>query len=75
MSTTLRSGSACPSCKTGRLVRIVYGLPGLDLRHDAEAGAVALGGCVVRGNDPELQCLGCLERFMRNGDWVLFHER
>ena len=41
----------------------------------AEAGAVALGGCVVRGNDPELQCLGCLERFMRNGDWVLFHER
>ena len=43
MSTKLRSGSACPSCNTGRLVPIVYGLPGLDLRHDAEAGAVALG--------------------------------
>jgi hypothetical protein len=35
---------------------------------------VSIGGCVVRGNDPELECLACKEKFMRDGEWVLAHE-
>ena len=75
MSKTLRKGSTCPTCKRAKLVPIVYGLPGIELRQDSENGRVALGGCVVTGNDPELECLGCEAQFMRDGAWVLTSER
>ena len=74
MSTTLRKGSPCPLCTKGKLVPIIYGLPTSDLARDAEFGMVSIGGCVVRGNDPELECLACKEKFMRDGEWVLAHE-
>ena len=32
MSTTLRKGSTCPICTKAKLVPIVYGLPGMELR-------------------------------------------
>jgi len=74
MSGTLRKGSTCPTCTKAKLVPIVYGLPGVELRRDSEMGLVSLGGCVVRGNDPELECLGCEAKFMRDGEWVLINE-
>jgi hypothetical protein len=75
MSTTLRKGSTCPACTKAKLVPIVYGLPGMELQRDSENGLVSLGGCVVTGNDPELECLGCEEKFMRDGERVLINER
>jgi len=75
MSTTLRKGSTCPTCKKATLVSIVHGLPTGDTVQEAELGMISIGGCVVRGNDPELECLGCNEKFMRNGEWVLTYER
>lgn len=56
MSGTLRKGSTCPTCTKAKLVPIVYGLPGMELRRDSEMGLVSLGCCVVRDNDPELCC-------------------
>jgi hypothetical protein len=47
----------------------------MELRRDSEMGLVSLGGCVVRGNDPELECLSCEAKFMRDGEWVLMNER
>jgi hypothetical protein len=38
-------------------------------------GLVSLGGCVVRGNDPELECISCEAKFMRDGERVLINER
>ncbi len=75
MSGTLRKGSTCPTCKKAKLVPIVYGLPGMELRRDSEMGLVSLGGCVGTGDDPELECLSCEARFMRDGEWVLINER
>ena len=75
MSKTLRKGSTCPICQKAKLVPIVYGLPGTELLQDSENGLVSLGGCVVTGNDPELECLGCEAKFMRDGEWVLINER
>jgi hypothetical protein len=75
MSTKLRKGSTCPTCKKAKLVPIVYGLPGTELLQDSENGLVALGGCVVTGNDPELECLGCEAKFMRDGECVVINER
>jgi hypothetical protein len=75
MSKTLRKGSTCPTCKKAKLVSIVYGLPTSDIGDREAALEIVLGGCVVTGNDPELECLGCEARFMRDGEWVLINER
>ena len=56
MSGTLHKGSTCPICTKGKLVPIVYGLSGMELRRDSDISLVSLGGCVVTGNDPELCC-------------------
>ena len=74
MSGTLRKGSTCPICTKAKLVPIVYGLPGMELRRDSEMGLVSLGGCVVTGSDPELECLGCEARFMRDGELMAANE-
>ena len=50
------------------------GLPGVELRRDSEMGLVSLGGCVTTGSDPELECLGCEAKLMRDGEWVLINE-
>jgi DNA-directed RNA polymerase subunit RPC12/RpoP len=75
-SKTLRKGSTCPRCNSGKLVPIVYGLPGRELMEQSERGEVELGGCVVtqvidhngiRTSDPELHCPACSSKFYRSG--------
>ncbi len=53
----------CPSCGASKVLRIVYGLPGLELAEDAQRGKVALGGCVITGEDPEWRCAKCGREF------------
>jgi hypothetical protein len=74
MSTPLRNGSTCPTCTKATLVPIQYGLPGPEMRQDFEMGLIELGGCCVTDNDPELACLNCEARFMRDGELVAAHE-
>jgi hypothetical protein len=73
----LRKGSKCPSCKNGKLIPIVYGLPGRELVEQSGRGEIELGGCVVssevfnpeRGlisGDSELSCPKCEGRFFRD---------
>jgi hypothetical protein len=73
---TLRKGSNCPTCKAGKLIPIVYGLPGRELMEQSDRGEIELGGCVVtqiidhngiRTNDPELHCPTCRSKFFRSG--------
>jgi hypothetical protein len=45
------------------------------MRRDFEMGVIQLGGCCVTDNDPELECLGCAARFMRDGELVATNER
>jgi len=72
----LRKGSNCPACKAGKLIPIVYGLPGRELMEQSDRGEIELGGCVVsqiidfngiRSNDPELHCPTCSSKFFRSG--------
>jgi hypothetical protein len=37
----------------------LYGLPGEELRREAEEEKVALGGCCVTNNDPSHVCNDC----------------
>ncbi len=75
MNGRLRKGSTCPACAKAKLVPIAYGFPMGKTVQDSELGILSIGGCVVTGNDPELECRGCKEKFMRNGEWVLINER
>jgi hypothetical protein len=41
------------------MLRIVFGYPMPDAFAAAERGEIALGGCVVSGEDPTHRCAGC----------------
>ena len=75
MSTTLRKGSTCPTCKKAKLVPLIFGLPGMDLVEQEARGEIVLGGCVSSEFPPELQCLGCSAQFYRKSEGVLLRER
>ena len=72
----LRKGSKCPTCKTGKLISIVYGMPSRELMQQSELGEIELGGCSVTvvhdselgliSGDPELYCPKCEGRFFRD---------
>jgi hypothetical protein len=48
----------CPECG-GKGLRIVYGLPSLELAEAADRGEVVLGGCVVGDENPNRHCVQC----------------
>ncbi len=75
MSTTLRKGSTCPTCKKAKLVPLIFGLPGMDLVEQESRHEIVLGGCVSSEFPPELECLGCAARFKRDGELVVADER
>ena len=72
----LRKGSNCPTCKVGKLIPIVYGMPEGELIEQSERGEVELGGCSVTevhdselgfiSGDPELYCPKCEGRCFRD---------
>ena len=77
IQSAFRKGSKCPTCKVGKLIPIVYGMPGRELMEQSGRGEIELGGCVVssevfdpeRGfisGDPELYCPKCEGRFFRD---------
>jgi len=53
----------CPICGALAVVPIVYGLPPKSLAERARRGEILLGGCVVRGNDPQWGCRACGAKF------------
>ena len=59
MSKPFNIRSKCPSCGERSLVNLVYGFPGDVLWGEAEAGKVALGGCVITGDDARYRCQNC----------------
>jgi len=56
---------ACPLCAAVEVIPIVRGFPSVELFERAEAGEVALGGCVIGQDDPEWHCKSCGKDFGR----------
>lgn len=56
----------CPNCG-GKLLKIVYGMPPLEIMEQAKRGEVFLGGCCVFGdNDPEYHCNTCRRSYIKD---------
>lgn len=55
----VKKNRGCPSCKSGQVVPIVYGLPGVELAKQAEEGLIGLGGCCVDDDNPGWMCKAC----------------
>ncbi len=54
---------SCPKCATTNPVEIVYGMPSDEMQQAAAEGHIALGGCVISGDDPAFICRNCGEQF------------
>jgi hypothetical protein len=52
-------GRVCPGCGREDSVPLLWGLPDGDTMRLAERGQVALGGCMVMGEDPAFSCRSC----------------
>jgi len=51
----LLDSSRCKQCGSP-IIPIVYGYPSGSMFRDAALGKIALGGCVITGNDPQWTC-------------------
>lgn len=49
----------CSKCNNSSMVEIIYGYPTEEAFKDAEAGKVALGGCIIFDDGPIKRCLEC----------------
>ncbi len=59
-----RPPTGCPECGSADRVPIFYGYPSAALFEARRRGEVALGGCVITGDDePARQCGGCGTRY------------
>ncbi len=54
----MTEGSDCPQCGS-RGLPLVYGDPTPEMREEAQAGRVALGGCALDGGAPRWTCRSC----------------
>jgi hypothetical protein len=56
-----RKPRKCPTCSSGPVARILYGMPAFseDLNRELGEGKITLGGCVVSDEDPDWECTAC----------------
>ncbi len=52
-------GRVCPQCGREDSVPLLWGMPALEDMRLAERGLVALGGCMVPGEQPAFTCRSC----------------
>ena len=55
----VQTGRVCPGCGREDSVPLLWGLPDSGAMDLAERGQVALGGCLVMGEDPDFFCRSC----------------
>jgi hypothetical protein len=57
----------CPKCGSSKgVIRIVYGMPGVDLRQEELEGKIMLGGCCIIDDAPDLHCKECKHEWSKS---------
>jgi DNA-directed RNA polymerase subunit RPC12/RpoP len=54
---------ACPSCTATNPLEILYGLPSNEMQRAEFEGSIALGGCIIRDDNPAYRCRDCGHEF------------
>jgi rubredoxin len=54
---------ACPSCTATNPLEILYGLPSDEMQRAEFEGSIALGGCIIRDDNPAYRCRDCGHEF------------
>ena len=67
-SVGVQAGRVCPECGQENSVPLIYGLPGFDAFRLAERGLVALGGCLMPGEEAAFSCRSCELEWGRDSD-------
>ncbi|MCP4229175.1 MAG: hypothetical protein GY771_03385 [bacterium] len=49
----------CPECRSGDVIRMVYGEPSEEMYEAAERGEIGLGGCEISDDNPSYYCKEC----------------
>ncbi len=57
----------CPKCNK-ELVKIVYGMPDVDMIEKAKKREIFLGGCVIEDFQPKYHCNNCKKSYSENLD-------
>ncbi|MBX3030767.1 MAG: hypothetical protein KF809_11445 [Chloroflexi bacterium] len=59
----------CPRCGSRAVASIMYGMPMFseDLQKSLDTGELALGGCVVWDDQPDLRCNTCDHSYRMDG--------
>ena len=59
----------CPNCQSTNHAEILWGLPADmgEIEKELERKKIVLGGCVVTGDDPKLECNDCGTRWIKFG--------
>ncbi len=60
----------CPQCGSAKIANILYGYPVFDSKLEKllDEGKIALGGCVISGNDPTWRCVDCETDIYKEAD-------
>lgn len=61
---------ACPDCRSGATVQIIYGIPDDVLRIAADEGDVVLGGWLTETDAPTRHCRACGSEWLDADDYV-----
>lgn len=70
-SAKITKRSECPNCSDRKLISIVYGYPtslDMDRAHQRE---IAIGGCIVSGDDAAYRCGSCAAYVYKDGRFDL----
>ena len=59
---TRKKPPPCEACGSSDVLPIFYGLPDAELM-SRDGVDMSIGGCIVRGDDPEWACRACGYRF------------
>ena len=50
----------CPKCSSkDAVVKIMYGMPGIEMQNEYNEGKIMLGGCVIGPKAPDYHCKTC----------------
>ena len=59
----------CPECSSKNVIPIEYGMPGLEMREEADRGEIVLGGCCIMEDANNRHCKDCSHEWDKDTEY------